>query len=241
MIKRLASIAVLSLPLSLLSMAPASAECSGLGGLLGCAAPAPAPASQPAPAPAPQPAPAPAPAPAPGPAQPGTIAEVPGAAGRLLELVNAERTSRGLQALSMRADVVSIAHPHSAAMAAKRSIWHNDSYFSASTRNGLGAKLLGENVAMNSSLEDAHRRLMNSPHHRDNILDGRFSQAGFSVVHDQAGQLYVTENFLTPADTAVASAGSTKKKASVKASRSKKRVSRARTTRRARSARSARR
>ena len=164
---------------------------------------------------------------------------MPGAAGRLLELVNAERTSRGLQALSLRADVVAIANPHSTAMASRRTIWHNDAYFAPSTRSSLSAKLLGENVAMNANLEDAHRRLMNSPHHRDNILDGRFSQAGFSVVSDQAGALYVTENFLTPADSGAAVTKSTKKASVKKASRSKKRVSKARSTRRARSVRRA--
>lgn len=231
MIKRLASIALLSLPLSLLSMDPASANCTTVAGVqLTCSSPPPSSSSPPPSSSAPS---SPPPAQASG---PGHVAEAPGAASRLLELVNAERSSRGLGALSMRADVISIANPHSSAMASKRSIWHNDGYFSSNTRNGLRAKLLGENVAMNSSVDDAHRRLMNSPAHRNNILDGRFTQAGFSVVHDEAGTLYVTQNFMTPADGgATASPAPATKKASIKASRStKKKPTKIRSTRRAR-------
>ena len=234
MIKHLASIALLSLPLSLLSLDAASADCTTVAGVqLTCSSPPPSSSSQPASS---SPSSSPSAPPPAQPAGPGHIAEAPGAAGRLLELVNAERSSRGLGALSVRADVISIANPHSSAMASKRGIWHNDGYFSSGTRNGLRAKLLGENVAMNSSVDDAHRRLMNSPAHRNNILDGRFTQAGFSVVHDEAGTLYVTQNFMTPADAGTtASPAPAKKKASIKASRStKKKPARIRSTRRAR-------
>lgn len=197
MIKHIASIALLSLPMSLLSTAPASAaECNLLGGVItNCTQPSSSPppsSSQPQPAPQQQPAPSQPSRPA------GTIAEVPGAAARLMELVNGERTSRGMVALTVRSDVVAIAGPHSTDMAGRRTIWHNDRYFTEATRASLRSKARGENVAMNSSLEDAHARLMNSPAHRANILNSGFTQAGFSVVHDEAGQLYVTQNFMTP-------------------------------------------
>ncbi|HVE46346.1 MAG TPA: CAP domain-containing protein [Acidimicrobiales bacterium] len=256
MIKRLASIAILSLPLSLLSSGSASAaDCGVLGAIGGCMAPAPAPSTSPSPSPqpssspppssSPQPAAKPAPAPAPAPAR--SISEVSGAADRLMQLVNSERGSHGLRGLSMRGDVVAIAHPHSRDMASKRTIWHNDGYFSDSTRASLRSSSRGENVAMNSSLEDAHRRLMNSPGHRANILNGGFTQAGFSVVQDEAGTLYVTQNFMTPeSDKATAAkpksskAKATKAKSSktkaTKAKSSKKRATKAQSPRRARTA-----
>ncbi|HUR17374.1 MAG TPA: CAP domain-containing protein [Acidimicrobiales bacterium] len=241
MIRRLASIAVLSLPLSLLSTGSASAaDCGALALVGGCAAPAPSPSSSTQPAPQPSssspssPQPAAAPAPAPAPAR--TISEVPGAAERLMELVNAERTSRNMVVLTVRSDVVAIAHPHSSDMASKRTIWHNDGYFTASTKASLRSAARGENVAMNStSLQDAHVRLMNSPGHRANILNGGFTQAGISVVQDEAGTLYVTENFMTPqgAPKATRAKSSTASKAKI----SKKRSTRARGARRARTAR----
>lgn len=161
-------------------------------------------------------------------------------------MVNNERAGAGLGALSMRGDVVGIAHPHSTAMASKRTIWHNDAYFNDSTRAQLRSAARGENVAMNSSLEDAHRRLMASPGHRANIMNGGFTQAGFSVVQDEAGTLYVTQNFMTPESSKATAAPSKATKAEAKATKAskatkskstKKRSAKARAPKRARTAR----
>lgn len=203
MLKRLASLTVLTLSLSLsaslLEAAPASAaECGFLQNVTGsCTQSSPQQSqpqqSQPQSQPAPQQS-------QPQPAQqrgPGYIGELAGGADHLLALVNQERTSRGLRPLAGRDDVADIARPHTANMAGRRDIWHNDAYFTASTRSSLGAKALGENVAMAGSVEVAHRALMDSPGHRANILNGSFDSAGLSVVHDERGYVYVTENFVT--------------------------------------------
>lgn len=128
------------------------------------------------------------------------------AARRLFDLVNAERTSRGLPALTWRVEITAIAAPHTAAMAAKYDIWHNDAYFTTATHNALAAVFLGENVAMNPSIDNMHQRLMNSPHHRDNILDGRFRQVGIAVAAASDGELFATEDFAQPRAAAAAPA-----------------------------------
>lgn len=120
------------------------------------------------------------------------------AAARLFVLVNGERVGRGLPALTRRADVDVIARLHGERMAAAYKIWHNDEYFTPATKQSIRASFVGENVAKNYSVEDMHRRLMNSPHHRDNILDGRFTQVGIGVGVAPDGELYATEDFLTP-------------------------------------------
>ena len=202
MLKRLASLTVLTLSLSLsaslLEAAPASAaECGFLQNVTGSCTQSAPQQSQPAPQ---QSQPQPAQQSQPQPAQqrgPGYIGELAGGADRLLALVNQERTSRGLRPLAGRNDVADIARPHTANMASRRDIWHNDAYFTASTRSSLGAKALGENVAMAASVEVAHQALMDSPGHRANILNGSFDSAGLSVVHDERGYVYVTENFVT--------------------------------------------
>jgi uncharacterized protein YkwD len=125
-------------------------------------------------------------------------ADLAAAARRLLELVNAERTPRGLPALARRSDVDAVALAHSQDMAAKGDIWHNNAYFTPATHQALGAVFLGENVAMNSDIDDMHRRLMNSPGHRANILDGRFTQVGIGVAVDSSGYLFATEDFVEP-------------------------------------------
>ena len=190
-----------------LSASPADAASCGFLGLL-CPAPAPTttpisttpvttpPVSTP---PVTVPPLLPAPAPAPAPATPGNIAEVPELNVRLLQLVNQERAAAGLAPLMSRPEIADWSVRHSMAMADRRDIWHNDAYFASSTRKALGAVALGENVAMNGSLEDAHRRLMESPGHRANILNGRFDLAGIGVVHDEDGGLYITQSFVDSA------------------------------------------
>jgi uncharacterized protein YkwD len=128
------------------------------------------------------------------------------AARRLLDLVNGERKARGLAPLARRGDVDSVAVGHSKAMAARYDIWHNDAFFTKASHDALNAAFLGENVAMNMSVEDMHVRLMNSPHHRDNILNGRFSQIGIGVAAAPDGELFATEDFVQPRSTAPAKA-----------------------------------
>src|SRR5687767_9774795 len=150
--------------------------------------PEPQPQPQPQPEPQPQPGPAPAPAPQPEP-QPDPRHRQP-AVDRILALVNDERRAHGLPQLALRAAVTAVSRPHSEAMAAKGTIWHNDAYFTDAVKKQLHARLLGENVARNTDIDDAHRRLMNSPGHRANILDRRFTVVGMAVYDDGWGNLY---------------------------------------------------
>lgn len=123
---------------------------------------------------------------------------VPEAAQRLLDLANVERAKAGMGSLTSRGDVAAIALTHSTTMVAAGNIFHNDIFFSGATRLLLNSEARGENVAANSSVDDTHARLMNSPGHRANILDPRFSVAGFAVVRGTDGRYYTTENFLQP-------------------------------------------
>ena len=150
------------------------------------------------PEPTPEPAPEPAPEPTPPPEPQANPGHRPAAVDRILALLNNERGAHALPALALRPDVSAISAPHSEAMAAKGAIWHNDGYFTADVKQRLNARLLGENVARNTDIDDAHRRLMNSPGHRANILDGRFTVVGLAVYDDGWGNLYVTQNFVQP-------------------------------------------
>jgi uncharacterized protein YkwD len=201
--------------------AASAADCGLLAVLSPCVAPPPAPAaplvlplldpSTPvvAPPPAAPVAPPPAAPVAPAPAAPVATstpkAIVPAAADRIHRLVNQDRAAAGLPALAASPRIASIAAGHSMAMATRGDIWHNDAYFTAANRRALGARALGENVAMNRSIDDAHRRLMASPGHRRNILDAGFDAVGIAVVQDESGTLYVTQNFADwPGEPAVA-------------------------------------
>ena len=200
MLKRLASAAAITASLSLLTVTPAFAASCGLLNLLCSPPPAPAvtaPVAPPAePASPTAPATDPAPATAAQPAEAVGAGDVPDAAATLLTLVNQERARAGLGALESRPAIVAIAARQSQAMAERGDIWHNDAYFKPAIHAALAARALGENVAVNGSVEVAHLRLMASPGHRANILNGRFDAVGIAVVRDGRGAVFITEDFV---------------------------------------------
>jgi hypothetical protein len=122
----------------------------------------------------------------------------PGSAARLLELVNHTRVEHGLVPLSAHEGAAAIAVEHSREMADGHDIWHNDALFTKATRDRLGAHAVAENVAMNSSADGAHERLMASDGHRANILTATFTAGAVRAVRGDDGRLYVTEVFIEP-------------------------------------------
>lgn len=126
------------------------------------------------------------------------VGDDPAAASRILELVNRDRVAAGLAPLADRADVRAVAASWSASMAQAGALSHSDDYFSKDSHTQLAAKALGENVARNGDVDDAHARLMASPGHYANIMNGSFTVVGIAVYRDERGTYWVTEDFLTP-------------------------------------------
>ena len=120
------------------------------------------------------------------------------AALRILELVNRDRAQAGLPALADRADVTAVAAAWSASMAQAQVLSHSDDYFSRESHQRLNAKALGENVARNGSVDDAHARLMASPGHHANIMSTGYTVVGIAVFRDARGTYWVTQDFLLP-------------------------------------------
>ena len=88
---------------------------------------------------------------------------------QLLQLVNAERTRRGLSSLTMDSSLLNGSRSHSAVQSSRRSMHH------ASNLQGARA----ENVAMgNMSPQRVMQMWMNSPGHRRNILNPSFKTFG---------------------------------------------------------------
>ena len=181
--------------------------------LVGCAPPAPTPGSPPVTVPPLEELPgvitlpsspeAPAVPAVPEPTLPpllgGKPVLVPEAARHLLGLANVERAAVGAQPLTMRSDVTEVAAGHSLAMAERGAIWHNAAYVTDAVADLLQATWVrGENVAWSDDVDHAHRLLMESPAHRMNMLDPRYSVAGFAVARSADGNYWVTQNFLQP-------------------------------------------
>lgn len=121
----------------------------------------------------------------------------PQAQAQLEGLVNAERVHAGLSPLTVRADVTEIASRWSDAMASAGTLSHDDAYFTSASHDRLDAAVLGENVARAGTIDQAHRALMASEHHRANILDARFTAIGVGATYVN-GTWWLTEDFLQP-------------------------------------------
>lgn len=129
--------------------------------------------------------------------------------------INEERTSRGENALTLNPLLVQVARGHSREMADKSYFDHHsptnglrtpmDRYLSGLHANGEGTPnyaLVGENIYYCSESSETynvaygHQALMNSPGHRANILEPRFTTVGVGIYRNARGEFWVTEMFL---------------------------------------------
>ena len=134
--------------------------------------------------------------------------------------VNAERTGRGLNALTVDPLLVHTARAHSHEMCARDYFDHHsptpglttpmDRYLQGLHDEGGSTPeslLIGENIYYCSVFNDiynvdyGHRALMDSPGHRANILEKRFTKIGLGVYRNARGEFWVTEMFSRDTDS----------------------------------------
>ncbi|MGW0363215.1 CAP domain-containing protein [Streptomyces sp. NPDC002990] len=123
--------------------------------------------------------------PAPAPAK-TTAAPATGAAAEVLALVNQERAAAGCPAVSLNAKLTRAAQDHSQDMAAHSNMSHTGSDGSDPgqriTRAGYAWSTYGENVAYGySTAQKVMEGWMNSPGHRQNILNCSFKEIGIGL------------------------------------------------------------
>lgn len=118
---------------------------------------------------------------------------------QLLDLANDARAQAGAPPLSFDAGMMLAARAHADSMAHAHQLSHQlqgepslTSRLAATT--ALHMDRAGENVAYDSSVADAHQRLMMSPPHRENLLDPAYNVAGFGVMQ-AGGRMYIVEDF----------------------------------------------
>lgn len=114
----------------------------------------------------------------------------------MFRLVNEERRSQGVRELKWRLDLVLPARDHATNM------WGQE-YFGHISPDGedvgdrlqgkeIEYTLAGENLALAPTVETAHKGLMNSKGHRDNILDEDYGQIGIGVIDNGVyGKMFV--------------------------------------------------
>ncbi|WP_396327201.1 CAP domain-containing protein [Hydrogenoanaerobacterium sp.] len=120
---------------------------------------------------------------------------------RVVELVNKERTSRGLSALTANSKLSDVATLKSQDMADLNYFDHTSptygSPFDMMKQFGISYTAAGENIAMGQPTpEKVMEGWMNSDGHRKNILSSSFTQIGVGVVKNSNGQYIWTQMFI---------------------------------------------
>jgi uncharacterized protein YkwD len=121
---------------------------------------------------------------------------------RIVAMVNAERAKAGCEPLTVNAKLQAVAQEHSEDMAVRN-------YYAHETPEGIDPgtrmvtagyqwQMMGENIYRSPwTPRDAMEGWMNSPGHRDNILDCRFRDTGVGVKLSSNGPWW-TEDFGRP-------------------------------------------
>lgn len=126
----------------------------------------------------------------------------PDAEHEMLVLVNGERTARGLPPLALDPRLVAIARQHSEEMFRLKYFGHQSpvagSPFDRLAAAGVSYSRAGENLAYAQSVAIAHRGLMESQGHRENILRPEFTRIGIGVISAGSYGRMFTQLFLTP-------------------------------------------
>lgn len=126
---------------------------------------------------------------------------------RLVDLTNQERVKRGLRPLVWDAGLCLAGREHSREMALLDYFDHTSPTVGAETPADRWERIvrtppddytLGENLFYGSVTDAAwaHQSLMESPGHRNNLLNPAFAYVGIGVYTDANGHMWVTEMFL---------------------------------------------
>lgn len=117
---------------------------------------------------------------------------------RMLDLINVERTQRGLRALEMDEGLRKVARAHSEEMFKLSYFDHvspvTGTPFDRLDRAEIAYQLAGENIAYAPNVDVAHYGLMNSPPHKENILESKYGKVGIGIISAGPwGEMYTQE------------------------------------------------
>jgi uncharacterized protein YkwD len=127
----------------------------------------------------------------------------------LVELVNKDRAKAKLGAVKVNAVLCRVARLHSENMARQEKMDHvldGKRVPFRVTSAGYDYRVVAENLALAEGDADTpapppadiHKNWMDSKGHRANILNGRFTEVGISMVKSKKGNWYYTQVFARP-------------------------------------------
>ncbi|WP_227763805.1 CAP domain-containing protein [Zhaonella formicivorans] len=150
------------------------------------------PSKQPGNAPAPPTNSGSAPAPQPS-------AAISGEQQLMVDLINKERAKAGLKPLKIHEGLMEIAQKKSQDMKDNNYFSHTSpthgSFTKMVSNAGISYRAIGENLAQARDVQTAHKLLMASQPHKDNILRSYYTHVGIGVAHTKYGVI-VTQLFI---------------------------------------------
>jgi len=124
--------------------------------------------------------------------------EVSTAERALFDDLNRERAAKGLPPLHWDAALASAAREHASRMAKRNVLSHQlpgePQVQDRATKAGARFTTIAENIAVAPNSTTIHSAWMQSPHHRENILDPELNEVGIGVVKGSDG-LFAVQDF----------------------------------------------
>jgi len=119
-----------------------------------------------------------------------------------VSLLNESRRNAGLDSLKVNLQLSRLAADYAVDMRTRKFFAHIDpdgkDPFERMAAAGIDFPNAGENIALSPDVETAHRMLMESPLHRENILNPKFAEIGIGVRPDSRGGVYLVQEFIGP-------------------------------------------
>lgn len=118
---------------------------------------------------------------------------------KMLDLLNGERTKRGLKPLQWDPALLPVARAHSQDMFVRGYFSHytpeGKDPFDRMKAAGIKYYTAGENLALGPTLSICHDGLMNSPGHRANILNPSYGRVAIGILDGGAYGLMISQEF----------------------------------------------
>ena len=116
----------------------------------------------------------------------------------MVAFINKDRAKYNIKPLKAHTKLTQVARIHSSNMAQKDTVVHElpgcPKLGERIKKAGLKTLTQGENVASDDSIEGAQENLMNSPGHRQALLDPDYTHVGVGIIKKN-NNLYITQNF----------------------------------------------
>lgn len=119
-----------------------------------------------------------------------------------VNLLNQVRLKADLKPLKVNLPLSKLAAEYAVDMRTRKFFAHIDpdgkDPFDRMASIGIDFPNAGENIALSPDVETAQQMLMESPLHRENILNPKFTEIGIGVRPDSRGGVYVVQKFIGP-------------------------------------------